>query len=308
MPESVFNIRIVFTGVCSLVTDKPLSEKPSVLHLILLDGWHTRSETEKPPIDKREFLMRHGAMVQFPLRNMWGAGMPRDGRGVWYPKRHRLSFDFWRLSASEDKLSIDDELPMHVADMNLIAPSYARIGGQDDVLNPERPPGRVLASATFSQGMLSADLENVNDWKFPGILSNGSSVERKGMAYKVVLNVHQVKRLILRADPFEGDIQPRHGNPGQGRPEILEICGAQGETVEITIANLCDENSLIWPAGGDDPPKKDLDFKWHYEILAEEAKTDLFEDLKGEELPVPILQEGPQLGRGRNCFPGFYSI
>lgn len=308
MSEPVFNIRIVFTGVCSLVTDKPLSEEPSVLHLILLDGWHTGSTTEKQPIDKLDFLRRHGAMVQFPLRNVLGAGMPRDGRGVWYPKRHRLSFDFCGTPTSEEGLRVDDNLPKHVADMNLIAPGYARIGGQGNVLDPKKPPGRVLASATFSRGTLSADPVGVNDWKFSGILAGGPAVEIEGMAYKVVLDVHEVKRLTLKAEPFEGDIKPRDGNPGQGRPEILEIFGAQGETVEITVANLCDENSLIWPVAEDDPPEKDLDFKWHYEILTEETKMRVFEDLNQQELPVPSLQEEHPLGRGRNCFPGFYRI
>jgi hypothetical protein len=128
------------------------------------------------------------------------------------------------------------------------------------------------------------------------------------MAYRIVLTLNDLKKMTLTATPFNVG-SPRAGNPGSGLDEQLEIVATQdGETVDVVIANACDNNPLIWKVNpAVELIKKDLDFKWHYEILPAAIKAQINTDLDGKELPFPIYA-GTDMGQGRNCFPAFFTI
>lgn len=288
-----FNLKIVFTGVCSLVTDKPLGQEPSVLHLVLLDTWKDGEAVDERPIK------RHGAMIQFPLRNVTSAA-PWDALGVWYPERQRLTF---RLDPPDAGSAFyEDGVAGKVADIAKIIPELAFIG--KDLVHAANPPVRVVANATFTRGQLTAEREFVNDWRFANTLALV-----KGMAFKIVLEITGLTKLTLMAEPFT-DHPTSNDNPGSGGPQSLEIVGrSEGEVVTITVAHLCDENPLIWPIRKDaPPPPEDRDFKWHYEILSDSKKQELREKLQGQEAPFPIFIPAGPLGRGRNCFPAFWVV
>lgn len=300
MSETIkFNLRIIFTGICSFVTDKPVSKEPTKMGLVLLDAWDNTKTTSKPTIDGKENLKRHGAMVRFPLRNISGAGIPRDGLGVWYLKRQRLIFRFEPDTGNPFKVD-PDKIPENVADMTKVIPEFSRV---DSEVLGDRPPRDVLASAIFNKGFLSASLDLVHPWLFKNTLS---VVE--GMAFEIHLTFSGLTKMTLEAKKFSNTVNPRPGNPGSGLPGSLEIIGVEeGETVVITIANLCDENPLIWPIDPKDIPEEDRDFKWHYEILPADTKQRLKNRLNDRDVPFPILVKGQgPLGRGRNCFSAFW--
>jgi hypothetical protein len=288
-----FTLKIVFTGICSLVTDKRLGENPTELNLVLLDAWNDSTAVDGRP------MKRHGAMIQFPLRSVTNKA-PQDGRGVWYPERQRLTFTPY--PPREDDFR-EDGVAEKVADMARIMPEFSEISRQ--FLDEHNPPRQVVANATFRIGTLRVGSDDTHDWRFESTLGIV-----KNMAFQVVLEISGLEKMIMTAEPFAipPDGTPLDdANPGSGGRQTLEIVGENGQEVVVTIAHLCDENPLIWPFRPNvEPPREDRDFKWHYEILSDAKKSELQERLQCREAPFPILIPKPPLGRGRNCFPGFW--
>jgi hypothetical protein len=95
--------------------------------------------------------------------------------------------------------------------------------------------------------------------------------------------------------------------PG-GEADWLELVGGEGQTIEVTIANICDENPLFWPRSAP-VPKPDDDFRWHYELLVNTQKDEIDRRRRGASLPFPI----PEMSRvgsaatGVNCFPARFA-
>jgi len=305
--DKVFDLCLVFTGICSLVTEKPLKDEPKQLYLVLADGWAEKRDTGFSGLDDYENLMRHAAMVQFPLRNVSATtSVPASGKGIWYLKRQRLDFGFDEQTPNGNPFNIEPTLVDHVADMTKLAPGHAAVG--PDALGLQPPQGILANSSRIDKGTLKVDNTMVvGQWRFAPTLAT-KSILIPGLGYRIVLELKALKKFTLTASPFNGAVQPRPGNPGSGLAEKLEIVAMQdGEKIEVTVGNLCDENPLIWPMDSTiELRKKDLDFKWHYEILPRATKDALIRSLDGKELPYPIYA-GNDLGSGRNCFPAFFT-
>lgn len=300
-----FNLKIVVTGICSFVTDKPLRES-SRLSLVLLDAWHTKKNSEYKSIDGKTDLPRHGAMLQIPSGNI--VGLAGGGRLIWYPKRHQVTFNLTEQTSGQNVYKVEPAVLSHVADMTrIVDEEFWKVDA--DVLGL-RPPKEVLANVLFKNrdgqplgGTLSVE-DGPFDWIFPATLKNSpTAFEVNKMAYEICFDFKDLTDMEIKATPFTNAHEPRHGNPGEKAGASFKIVGSN-ETVKIIIANACDDNPLIWQADNTAaPPENDIDFKWHYEIIAG-RKQEIRNRLNNRELPYPQLL--PQLGNGRNCFPAFW--
>jgi hypothetical protein len=47
----LFDLEIVFTGVCTLVTNRPIANQPERMHLVLVDGWADRKVPNRLGVD-----------------------------------------------------------------------------------------------------------------------------------------------------------------------------------------------------------------------------------------------------------------
>lgn len=295
-----FNLEIVFTGICSLILDRPVESAASV-SAVLPDSWDTKRKSDYKGIDDKDFLVRHGAMLQIPSGNVH----PNGGGGVlvWYPKRHRVTFEFEGAEGARNDFSIDSSVSAHVANMAVIADKFPFV--PKDLLG-EDPPKEVLANVQFPQmrGKLSA-IKGPLDWTFSGVLSkSGGDHHVDAMSYMVVLRLEKIGRVKITADPFGKLGSPRPGNPGSAEKAMFEIVGRkENEEVRVVIANSCDANPLAWGDGDSAYSGSDPDFKWHYECLCSK-KGDVKTELSSKDLPYParVLLAG----RGRNCFPALW--
>lgn len=300
-----FDLRIVFTGICSFVTDTPLRDGPKKLHLVIPDAWDTRSTTEYKGIDDKCKLVRHGALIQLPVQNLEGMEDAYGGRLIWHPKRHNLRFDCKQADDADNAFRIVPGTRKMVADMTDIASKFSHVGR--DILGGD-PPKEILANATFHGGKLSAEAGEFN-WGFEGTLRyGGQGVEVENMAYKIVLTFEKLTEVNVKAVPFYSSKakKPRPGNPGSTEPAEFKLVGTkEGRSVEIIIANACDVNPLDWRADNAAYSNVDRDFKWHYELLYNKKK-EVYDALAKKELPHPMLKY--HLGGGRNCVPAFWTV
>jgi len=307
-----FNLEIALTGVCTLVTDQPIGNSPAKMHLVIVDGWENSRKPNRTGVDGEQLPCRHGAMVQFPLGNLPGAGSggrPRQGKGVWYPKRHSLAFSFVEDSENRPELNafkVHPELPQHVADMTKIAPGFASLGGSD-VLD-SNPHSDVLANALFERGTLSFTANEAEAWVFSSVLA-AEPVVVQGMAAEVILTLRRLSSMTLTASRLQSGGSPRRGNPGREEPDQLTLVATRpNETVRMTIAVGCEENPLLWEESQSQTPPEDVDFRWHYEIFSPAEKVRLRDALGDAKLPVPRRPENKRLAKGRNCFPAFFTL
>lgn len=312
-PPQRFDLEVVFTGVCGLVTDVPLggTASPTKMHLVLVDGWDDTKLTSRPGVDGDTLPCRHGAMIQFPLDNLPGAGssgLPSSGQGVWYPVRHAIDFAFEEDPADPhlNDFRVDPGLAGSVADMSLIAPAFASLGGSD-VLDTN-PHSDVLANAVFTRGELTANSTVAEDWEFEAILSP-SKVSVKGMVSEVVLRLRRLASVTITASLFQGAGAGRPGNPGRSAPDVVRLVATNPrQTIQIVIAVGCEENPLRWIESSPSSLNVDDDFRWHYEILSPAEKTRLRTALGANKLPIPRKSTTPgPLAGGRNCFPAFWT-
>jgi hypothetical protein len=300
-----FELTILFSGICSFVTDQPLEgdAKPKELHPVLIDAWHTGKVSDYKGMDEKKALVRHGGILQIPSENVFGLQKP-GGQVVWYPKRHHLDFTF---TGSPVDLTIDSSVKAHVADMSKIASKFPHVGKS---VVGGNPPQEVLANAVFKKGTLSAIPEERN-WLFSDALKVEPGQHRvEKMAYILKLVLGNLTEVVMTAVPFTNLGTPRNGNPGSEEKAQLTVVGAkENDRVTIKIVNACDDNPLMWQVEGSEASDEDPDFKWHYEVLTEqrnEVKKAL-KDAGDKELPFP-KQDGGPLGGGRNCFPAFWVI
>ncbi|HEX3526765.1 MAG TPA: hypothetical protein VH988_06840 [Thermoanaerobaculia bacterium] len=283
-----FTLKLSFTGVCTYI---PNSDAGKVRMCVVLPDGRSEKIAAGQAIDKTD-LKRHIGFITFPLRNLSGVTNSSDAMGVWYLDRHRIILK--TIPGPEINPYVPDL--QGVADLNAIAKGFS--GAAPNCLSAGNPNERsgdpqVLAQVLIDRGYWSiADVWS-NKWIFPGTLS-GSSIECN-LASVVTLVLENLDSASILATPFIIDAD------AGGSPQVeWSFTANEQETVEVTIANLCDENPLRWPTRRD-PLSPDEDFKWHYQLLAN--PTGIKEHLKGLELPVPYLSDTAHAGQGANCPP-----
>lgn len=303
MPTTVpFDCRIKFTGLCAFVPNKPLEQAPNKMCVVLVDA------TDKPTNPVRALdgtpLRRHRAYVLFNLKNYAGfTGKPTgEAKGVWYLQNQRVSldliggqtFDTNYLKSADDKHDINVIDPVEeenfawVAGMTKMA---AKFPAMDPLAVTTTPPQSVLAQILLTKGSLRVNRPERQVWCFPKVLSG--DVIRRPIAHEAILELTGLTQLILQADALPG-----------GASDSLELKPpVPGQRVEITVANLCEDNPLLWPKPP--APKDDDDFKWYYQLLTGTDQANVNRERRGLALPAPLVERtssGPN-ATGVNCFP-----
>lgn len=121
----------------------------------------------------------------------------------------------------------------------------------------------------------------------------GGSVVNKQLNPDVVLTLGGLTKFELRVRPF--------GEPNPANAKKIQLAPAGTATkVQITIANLCDQDPLRWSKPRAVAPNtRDDDFAWHYELV--DKKTALAAAIQPNRVPVPVYTALPA-GDGFNCF------
>lgn len=297
-----FNCTIRFTGLCAFVPHRPLQQAPERMCVVLVNG---KSEGTRA-VDGTE-LRQHLGFVLFDLRNLPpGTAHPKQHQGVWYLDRQRVVIDTdgADLDTTSYIARIDTEFNISapqagettsfawIAGLTKLMPDFSAIDpscvSTNDVSAP--PPASVLAQVFFNKGRLSAEEPANQVWSVSSALS--TQVTRQPFAHEAVLTLTGVTRLRLAATAMPG-----------GLNDVLELVPGPLGRIELTIANLCDDNPLRWPRSP--KPADDDDFKWYYELMARPQQTQINQRRRGAPLPTPQLERrrlGPN-ATGINCFP-----
>ena len=290
---------IRFTGLCAFVPNKPLGQTPERMCAVLVDG---RKEGTKA-LDGTE-LRRHRGFVRFDLRNLpTDYKGTKEHHGVWYLERQRIVIrdDAKPLDTTSykpgidanhdlDKVAAGEETSFSwVPGLTKLMPSYAAIDPECVSTNVATVPDTVLAQIFFNTGKLTVEKPPPQVWSISGALS--TEFTRQPLAHEAILTLSGVTQLTLEAKAL----------PGGGVDDKLDLVpGALGK-IEITIANLCDDNPLSWdraPAVRDDD-----DFKWYYQLMTTNQQDIIDVARRGAPLPAPIPQRQPSPNvAGVNCF------
>jgi len=199
--------------------------------------------------------------------------------GVWYLDKTRLTFETTGGNNPFDTTKVK----------NLIA--LKDVASKYSTIDPDAwsfpPKAKVIAQAYLNEGAVTTGA-TYPGWVFPNTLSpNPPKVI--DVAAELVLFYQDVDTFTVISTLFSGQQQK------------LPLSGAPGETIQVTVSHLCDENPLRWYTKWDYLPP-DEDFKWYFELLNQADKDKLPDDLQGLPLPFP-LQAGKHNAQGANCFP-----
>jgi hypothetical protein len=271
-----FKLKIIFTGVCGLIPNKPFKNAPGKVCVVFADGdYSTKGADGKG-------LNRHRAFIKFKTKNVVGGSrVPESVDGIWYLGKR--SFRLQTTGASALKIDNLDGL----ADLTKVAPDYA---DADPNAVVGTPPEKLLARFFVEVGTLACG-QSQGEWIFPKILSD-QHVRVKDLSNEVILLADNLTTLEIVASPINGGDDVR-----------LPLTAPDGEIVELTVANLCDDNPLEWEQKYDAKP--DLDFRWHFELLSPAKWQDLVKAIEGLYLPYPYpVPQGN--AQGANCFTTAY--
>jgi hypothetical protein len=277
-----FALRIKFTGILGFVPDKPFTESPSRVYVLAPDG-------EVDPKDGRrgadaQDLSRHRAFIKVNAANVVGTnGVPSSMESLWYIGKRELRLETTGASAG---LKIGDLSGL--ASLGDVAPLFSKV--HPDALQGTTPPTKLGARFVIDAGTLRCG-QPQGKWVFPNILcSNPVRVDE--LSNEVFLELAGLESLAIAASPLTG-----------GDTVRLQLTAPAGGTVELIVANLCDENPLEWPGVYDAKP--DLDFRWYFELLSDASYAELTDQIDGLSLPYPCPQGKPN-ARGADCFPAAY--
>jgi hypothetical protein len=297
MPDCI----IRFTGLCALVPNKPLDQTPERMCAVLVDGRNLLGATKA--LDGT-VLRRHRGFIRFDLRNL-----PTDYKGneehhgVWYLERKRIVIrdDTKALDTTSYIPGIDTNFDISatstadetsfswVAALTKLMPAFAAIDPACVSTNIASVPATVLSQVFFNTGKLTVEKPTPQVWSVSGALS--TQFARQPFAHEVVLTLTGVTQLTLEAKDLAG-----------GADDKLELVPGSLGKIEITIANLCDDNPLRWPH--DPSPQDDDDFKWYYQLMTTAQHASINKQRRGAPLPTPIPERkkvSPNV-TGVNCF------
>lgn len=298
-----FNCTVKFVGLCGFVPNRPIG-LPSPygadrMCAVLVDG--SAADTQVVRAIDGFRLRRHVAFVMFDRKDVVGSAPNPKGKGIWYLEKQRVTIDAPGAPALQPiytegidaRLDVDAPLPGEeqdlawVAGMNRIAPDFESM---DRSAVTTAPPDSVIGQVIFSQGRLRAGLIEKQVWTVPKTLS--AEILRRPLAHEVVLELAGITSLTFKAEALPG-----------GQVDSLSLYADNNMTIEVTIANLCEENPLLWPKHSP-VPKPDDDFRWYFQLLDQAQKGEIERRRRGASLPIP----SPEMNRlgsaatGVNCF------
>jgi len=249
--------------------------------VVIPDGRDKKVEV-RPTLDGSK-LRRHFGYVMFRVRDLTGASrIAGRAQGLFYLDRHHL---FLKINGGTNDFTDKWNYAPEIAK---VIPKYDAIDPQvvSDVPNaPGKPP--ILAQFLIDKGSLENG-KNSFSWSFPNTVSKDEPYETT-ICPEVVLTYTGLTEAALIIKPFGG-----------GTAEIWDLAGRDGETINIAVANLCDENPLRWQTEHDLLPP-DVDFKWYYELIGD--RLGLKQNLYSLDLPMPYQVKGQGNGQGANCPP-----
>ncbi|HVT60348.1 MAG TPA: hypothetical protein VHR45_18390 [Thermoanaerobaculia bacterium] len=336
-----FNLRVRFTGGCAFVPDRPFKNEPKQVMVVIPDGESQSSGLDSKGLNRHRAFVRFNlrdviGMPKVPksTQGIWDLGRkPRTklgrarGEGAspsppegWEgdrgdaggdpidasrrpPPPHRSAFHpsgSPQAVAAEQKKLVQTRLTLSVkgGPSNLTIGDVARLADMGPIvdgyysIDPDatswKPPKSVLAQFVIEKGRLYTGGYQ-GTWVFPKYLCKENVVIEE-MSNEVILDVKKVAEATLIAKPLSG-----------GGAKRLCLAPGTGRWVEITVANLCDNNPLEWPVDtGTAQP--DQDFRWFFELLSEPDRQELGDIIKGLYLPHPWPQPDDN-GQGMDCFP-----
>jgi hypothetical protein len=286
-----FSLVVKFTGICTLVPNHDKSK----YYIVMPDG--DRKDNKQSTGADGKDLKRHRAFVRFKIKDLALAqGKIRADDSIqailYFRKRIEeggttddsgceLSFN---CSGAADSLKVGNL--SHIPSLEDFAPGYCAI----DPLIVTRPvPERVVGRVLIDKGTL-AECGAPSDWIIMNTLNPNTLLQdpklNPQLTSGVLWQMDGLDSLELAMTPF-----------GRGIQEIFAFQAEEGKTVEITVANLCDDNPLLW--GPTATSQADLDFRWHYELLHPDKRQMLVTLLDGRDLPFPIPKRTG--GVGINC-------
>jgi hypothetical protein len=294
-----FNANITFTGVCTFVPNLDGSK----CYVLLPNGEQGLGSSES--ID-RTALKRHRGFVRFSVKDLAyaagiTAGIEEGMVGLWYLKR---TMDEGGSEAEQGRELVLNcpgvQTPFRaveldkVADLESFAPNFCTVDSA--LLEPDRRalPASIVMRMLIDRGTLRAG-SLFSEFRIPNTLNgvarlDSTTLRPPSLAHELVLELKGLTGpLQLTALPFP-----------DGEVKTLSLAAPAKETIELTIANFCDDNPLQWTRSADTQP--DVDFKWHFHLLGSDKRTELQALLSGIELPIPI-PFGHINGSGANCYP-----
>jgi len=285
MPK--FNLRIVFTGICTFVPNS--EDGRTKMCVVLPDGRGDKNPSYVGDALDKSKLKRHVGYVLFNLHDVKAAKWAfEDAAVLWYLSGQRLTL---QTEGSENPFDGSDL--RFIAKLEEVVPGYGVIASDYLAENPNaQAPGRVLAHFLINAGKLTTgNSDQCAFWVLPNTISK-KDVKETPLAHEVKLEFTGLTSASLAATAFDGETT-----------KTWHFEGEEGKWVEIVVANLCDDNPLRWKSG-QDPISPDQDFKWHYRLL--DKGHDLSKALNGLELPMPYYYgiNDEHNGQGVNCPPG----
>jgi hypothetical protein len=271
-----FDVRLKITGVCTLVPN--VSGADFCVLLPYANVEDALGADGKP-------MRRHRAFVEYKVADL--ASGPQftgdDATGIWYLDQEELDFQCdGRVQPTV--AGIPDE----VANLSEICADYDFYASVAPSLLPGGTPGadRLSARLVLPLGGLYASVVT-GPWIVPNVFRD-APLTFDLLANEVAIDYKDAGVCQLFSGPFGGASALK-----------LDLARRQGR-VELTIANLCEDNPLRWDV--EDPDLlPDTDFRWHFELLEKEYRDTIVDFLGGADLPFPLPSGFPN-GMGRNCF------
>lgn len=268
-----FNFRVVFTGICTFVRHV----EGEAMMVLLVDGRHAEAPggERKKGLDN-DYLDRHMGFLKFHLRDALGDTAPFGSEGVWYPNGHRITFH----PEGEEVARFDWGRIDRIPDLDAIAPGLAEV--DTSTLRPSNPrsaSSRVLAQVVIRHGVIQQDPSSFSEtyWTFHDHLA-GSFPDGK-LAHRLIVDMGDLDALTIRT-------QATSGAGPAAATDFLTLEDLEG-TVTLEVCNLCETNPLGW-AQKRREAEDDTDFRWHYELLAQQGEIRRWLRSSGQQKQLPF--------------------
>jgi hypothetical protein len=279
-----FKLKITFTGILEFVPDKAFNLHPTTVYVLAPNG-EVPDPTNPPHGADGNELSRHTAFLRMDAKHIVGSsGIPSSLQAIWYLGNRDFRIK-WHGAAQNLTIGDLSGLPSLID----VAPAFSKV--DPSAVSGSTPPGKLGTRFTLTAGTLNSG-KRQGKWVFPNIISK-YPVRVQDMSNEVILELAALDSVSIIGKPLAG-----------GDDVSLDLTAQDGETIEVTIGNLCDTNPLEWPDLYDRKP--DEDFRWHFELLSPKDYADLATLVNGFFLPFPYPVGEPN-AQGANCFPAAYA-
>jgi hypothetical protein len=300
-----FNLKFTFTGLIMFVPNACRNSKAQMCALVV-DG---RQEDRKA-LDGTS-LRPHRAFVKFPVENLSPTKGTNESFGLWYLERERLILELEPIDSKPNEFEIQNmvlaagvphpEEPDVTNEQNRQSFSWAldleRLSPDfrldPRILEPTPPEETALAHIMISEGKLKTAATTPVVWACDTTLSD--QIYNQAFAHVIELVFEGLEEARILSISFD--------NPD--KIKVLDLGNLQRDgRVEVNFVNTCQHNPLQWDIT--QTSEADIDTKWHFQLLTDEAKQTIVDKLRRAELPVPrpLRPAGPGGAPGSgNCIP-----